>query len=81
MICCSHNCCYFSDEFNFYDYGRKTNQLLYNSPDPPSYPLERIDAPIFVFHSNRDLMVPQKVNKQFFFLKTTDILYLFLIRS
>lgn len=41
--------------FQYYDYGKKTNRLLYNSDKPPLYPLENIRVPFYMITSTDDL--------------------------
>lgn len=45
---------YRSKRFQRFDYGSKTNQLVYTSPVPPTYNLSLVTAPLFVFNSDSD---------------------------
>ncbi|RZC32270.1 Abhydrolase 1 domain containing protein, partial [Asbolus verrucosus] len=44
------------NRFLMYDYGNKTNTVLYGSGLPPDYPLERILAPVYIIYGEKDAL-------------------------
>ncbi|XP_066902775.1 lipase 3 isoform X1 [Halyomorpha halys] len=47
-------------EFKMLDYGPKRNWIYYNSSTPPSYPLERVTAPVILYWSYNDPLISQE---------------------
>ncbi|XP_055901806.1 lipase 3-like [Eupeodes corollae] len=47
---------YNSGYFRQFDYGKLRNSLTYGSSQPPEYPLEDIDVPIFLYYSDNDYL-------------------------
>lgn len=45
-----------------FDYGPVRNMELYNSTDPPLYPLENIRVPFFMYHGSEDSFIDTKVS-------------------
>ncbi|XP_050310870.1 uncharacterized protein LOC126746602 [Anthonomus grandis grandis] len=45
-------------KFRMYDYGLKTNQLIYNSTSPPEYDVKKINIPIRLFVGTSDVVAP-----------------------
>lgn len=52
---------YISEEFQQYDYGKKTNQKIYGSNKPPKYDLSKISAPVAMYYGLNDLLAAEKV--------------------
>ncbi|KAL5282581.1 hypothetical protein ACFFRR_005589 [Megaselia abdita] len=51
---------YNSGRFQQYNYGQLGNQVIYNSTDPPSYPLHKVTVPVFIYYSQNDYIVAVK---------------------
>lgn len=49
-----------SGRFQQYSYGQLENQIIYNSTDPPSYPLNKVTVPVFIYYSKSDYIVAVK---------------------
>ena len=45
-------------EFTMFDFGEARNQKEYNQPTPPSFPVEGINIPIFLYAGDSDLFSP-----------------------
>lgn len=55
---------YLSGDFKQYDYGSQNNLEKYGREVPPSYPLEKLTAPVSLFYSDADwLSHPDDVDK------------------
>ncbi|XP_055848132.1 uncharacterized protein LOC129913464 [Episyrphus balteatus] len=46
--------------FREFDHGQSDNLKAYNSPNPPDYPLENIDVPMFFYYSAIDNLSTEK---------------------
>lgn len=50
------------NEFQKFDYGTEINMKMYGSPDPPKYDLSKIQVPVAVFYSDKDLITVSEVS-------------------
>lgn len=44
-----------------YDYGKKSNKLIYGSPIPPTYDVSKIKVPTYIMASMADWATDRKV--------------------
>ncbi|KAJ8675732.1 hypothetical protein QAD02_011518 [Eretmocerus hayati] len=49
-----------SGKFQYYDYGRKGNILMYNSSTPPEYDLSKVQVPVGLFWAENDWLAGSK---------------------
>ncbi|XP_072380390.1 lipase 3-like [Diabrotica undecimpunctata] len=42
--------------FQYFDYGAKQNMIIYGNATPPSYPIKRIQVPIYLVYAPNDMM-------------------------
>lgn len=68
--------CLMSEDFRYFDYGSMENSERYGSMVPPTYPLDKIRAPISMFYSDSDWLAdPQDVALLSYSLKSVVDLY------
>jgi hypothetical protein len=51
--------------FAMYDYGKETNNLLYNSDSPALYPLKNIRNSLYIIYGEKDMLVTPMVGLAF----------------
>lgn len=48
--------------FRQYDYGSVKNEKVYNSSQPPEYPIHKVDIPVAIFQGLNDILVTNQVS-------------------
>lgn len=58
--------------FQYFDYGPKTNMEKYGQDTPPQYDLEKITAPFALFYAQNDWLAGPEVSKTFNLFKISN---------
>jgi lysosomal acid lipase/cholesteryl ester hydrolase len=52
-------------KFNYFDYGRTKNFLMYGTEEPPQYNLSNVQSPILTFVAENDYLTSKNVSGLF----------------